>query len=200
MNLFARTLGGMWSDRMFASFGFRGRIWAQFFALLFEGVFLFIFGCVTHDYEWYHALGVLVLFSICVQMAEGTSYGIVPFIKREQLAMVSALVGAGGNAGAVFAGLAFYKQDWEDALTPFKLHALGVIAMAILTPLFYWPEYGGMFSPPVLGQADVIREAKSVPQYSDSSSSNPDGSETEGTLEPIFPTGSECSQSSVISP
>ena len=53
----------------------------------------------------------------------GTSYGIVPFMKPDQLAMVSALVGAGGNAGAVFAGFAFYKQDWEDTLTPFKLHA-----------------------------------------------------------------------------
>ena len=53
----------------------------------------------------------------------GTSYGIVPFMKKEQLAMVSALVGAGGNAGAVFAGFAFYKQNWDDTLTPFKLHA-----------------------------------------------------------------------------
>ena len=54
----------------------------------------------------------------------------------DQLACVSALVGAGGNAGAVFAGFAFYKQDWEPSmgqdatLTPFKLHALYVIVTA----------------------------------------------------------------------
>ena len=64
----------------------------------------------------------------------------------EQLACVSALVGAGGNAGAVFAGFAFYKQDWEPSmgqdatLTPFKLHALSVIATALMNPLYYWPK------------------------------------------------------------
>jgi hypothetical protein len=69
-------------------------------------------------------------------------------MKPEQLACVSALVGAGGNAGAVFAGFAFYKQNWEDTLTPFKLHALSVIATAFMNPLYYWPKYGGMFCPP----------------------------------------------------
>merc|ERR1719326_2357630 len=37
MNLFARSLGGMFSDFLRAKFGFRGRIWAQFLALFFEG-------------------------------------------------------------------------------------------------------------------------------------------------------------------
>merc|ERR1712193_23128 len=96
--------------------------------------------------------------------------GIVPFMKKEQLAMVSALVGAGGNAGAVFAGFAFYKQDWGDALTPFKLHAGFVISMAILSPLFYWPEYGSMFTPPAVvadtkaAAKDVDSEATTVPE------------------------------------
>merc|ERR550537_636634 len=151
MNLFARSLGGITSDAMFAKYGFRGRLWAHFLSLFFEGIFLFIFGCVSNDYQWYHALMALVCFSLFVQMAEGTSYGIVPFMKKEQLAMVSALVGAGGNAGAVFAGFAFYKQNWDDTLTPFKLHAGFVISMAILSPLFYWPEHGSMFTGPAAG-------------------------------------------------
>ena len=100
----------------------------------------------------------LVMFSLCVQMAEGTSYGIVPFMKPEQLACVSALVGAGGNAGAVFAGFAFYKQEWNEdpvlgqdaTLTPFKLHALSVVVTALMNPLYYWPKYGGMFCPPAI--------------------------------------------------
>merc|ERR550514_96263 len=92
----------------------------------------------------------LVCFSLFVQMAEGTSYGMVPSMKPEQLACVSALVGAGGNAGAVFAGFAFYKQDWDDTLTPFKLHAVYVIATALMNPLYYWPQYGGMFSAPAI--------------------------------------------------
>jgi NNP family nitrate/nitrite transporter-like MFS transporter len=170
MNLFARSLGGITSDAMFARFGFRGRLWAHFLSLFFEGIFLFIFGCVSNEYQWYHALAALVCFSLFVQMAEGTSYGIVPFMKKEQLAMVSALVGAGGNAGAVFAGFAFYKQDWDDTLTPFKLHAGFVISMAILSPFFYWPEYGSMFTAPAVvasdeknSDADEIRSADISP-------------------------------------
>merc|ERR1719498_644229 len=89
-------------------------------------------------------------------MAEGTSYGLVPSMMPEQLACVSALVGAGGNAGAVFAGFAFYKQDWEPSmgqdatLTPFKLHALYVIVTALMNPAYSWPHLGGMFSDPVV--------------------------------------------------
>merc|ERR1719277_2845110 len=35
MNLFARSLGGITSDILFAKFGFPGRIWAQFLGLFF---------------------------------------------------------------------------------------------------------------------------------------------------------------------
>merc|ERR1719390_154245 len=65
MNLFARSLGGIFSDVMFAKYDFRGRLWAQFLALFGEGLFLFVFGCVSNEYQWYHALAALVAFSLC---------------------------------------------------------------------------------------------------------------------------------------
>merc|ERR1719195_1871362 len=91
MNLFARSLGGILSDYLFAKVGFRGRIWAQFISLFFEAIFLFVFGCVNNEQEWWVALIVLLFFSTFVQMAEGTSYSIVPFMNKQQLAVVSAL-------------------------------------------------------------------------------------------------------------
>merc|ERR1719240_2313216 len=118
MNLFARSIGGMVSDEMFGRFGFRGRLWAQFFALLLQGVFFYEFGLTTKNHEWYHLLGTLVPFSIFVNVGEGTSYGIVPFINKEQLAAVTAIIGAAGSAGAVFAGFAFYANDWDDPREP----------------------------------------------------------------------------------
>jgi len=147
MNLFARSLGGMFSDGLASKFGFRGRIWAQFLALFFEALFLFAFGSIDNTNEWYVALIVLVMFSTCVQMAEGTSYGIVPFMNKKQLAVVSALVGAGGNLGAVIAGFAFYNPI-DHPLTPFKVHSAYVMFWALLSPVYYWPEHGGMFCPP----------------------------------------------------
>jgi NNP family nitrate/nitrite transporter-like MFS transporter len=147
MNLFGRSLGGITSDLMYSRCGFRGRLWAQFFALFGEGAFLFAFGCVSNEYHWSAALATIVPFSVCVQVAEGTSYGMVPFMKPEQLAVVSALVGAGGNAGAVLSGFAF-KRDWEDSLSPFRFLAVLVVFTALMNPLYHWPEYGSMFSPP----------------------------------------------------
>jgi NNP family nitrate/nitrite transporter-like MFS transporter len=147
MNLFARSLGGITSDFMNAKMGFRGRIWAQFLALFFEAIFLFIFGNIDNGQPWYVALIVLICFSTFVQMAEGTSYGIVPFMNRKHMAIVAALVGAGGNLGAVIAGFCFYKPI-EDELLPFKIHAAYVMFWALLSPCYYWKEYGGMFSGP----------------------------------------------------
>merc|ERR1712187_596076 len=147
MNLFARSLGGIGSDLLFAKFGFPGRLWAQFLSLFFEAFFLFGFGSVTNEQPWYVALGVLCCFSIFVQMAEGTSYGIVPFMMPKQLAIVSALVGAGGNLGAVIAGKCFYAPI-DDELLPFRIHAGYVMFWALLNFVYYWPHLGGMFVGP----------------------------------------------------
>merc|ERR1740138_265963 len=97
---------------------------------------------------------VLICFSVFVQMSEGTSYGIVPFMNKQQLAIVSALVGAGGNLGAVIAGFGFYKPI-DDELLPFKIHAAYVMFWALLSPVYYWPEYGGMFSGPAEARKEV---------------------------------------------
>ena len=69
---------------------------------------------------------------------------------RKQLAVVSALVGAGGNLGAVIAGFCFYKPI-QDALLPFQVHAGYVMFWALLSPCYYWSETGGMFCGPAQG-------------------------------------------------
>jgi NNP family nitrate/nitrite transporter-like MFS transporter len=47
------------------------------------------------------AVGAMVVFSLFVQMAEGATYSVVPFINKRSLGAVSGIVGAGGNVGAV---------------------------------------------------------------------------------------------------
>jgi len=164
MNLFARSLGGITSDILFKYMGFRGRIWAQFLSLFFEAIFLFCFGLVDNSQPWYVALAVLVCFSLFVQMAEGTSYGIVPFMNRPQLAVVSALVGAGGNLGAVIAGFCFYRPI-DDPLLPFQVHAGYVMFWALLSPCYYWAEHGGMFHGPAVKTSEIkaAEETKEAP-------------------------------------
>ncbi|CAE8585108.1 unnamed protein product [Polarella glacialis] len=179
MNLFARSLGGILSDKLYLRFGFRGRIWAQFLALFFEAIFLFGFGCVGNSQPWYVALIVLVCFSMFVQMAEGTTYGIVPFMNPKQLPISSALVGAGGNLGAMIAGFAFYRAI-DDAILPFKVHGCYVMLFALLSPMLYWPEYGGMFHGPAAGAAlSETAPAKELEQETKKAAKEDEGGEVD---------------------
>ena len=147
MNLFARSLGGIFSDWGNKAWGMPGRLWAHFLSLLGQAAFLFLFGSVTQEMGKWVALAVLIVFSVFVNMAEGTSYGIVPYMIPEDLAVVSALVGAGGTLGAVIATWSFYVPI-EDDLLPYKLHAGYVLFSAMTVFLMRWEHLGSMFGGP----------------------------------------------------
>merc|ERR1719502_304153 len=79
----------------------------------------------------------MICFSICVQMAEGLHFGVVPYVSRPALGIVSGMVGAGGNAGAVLTLWTIFKQvDRTD--TGF------VMAEALLMLGIYFPQEGGL--------------------------------------------------------
>ena len=61
---------------------------------------------------------LLFLFSVCVQAAEGLSFGIVPYISRPALGVVSGMVGAGGNGGAVAMLNLFFKGPPTNSRNP----------------------------------------------------------------------------------
>ena len=104
MNLFARSLGGMFGDRFGIKFGLKGRVYFLFSILLLEGVTLIIFSQMS---ILPLAIISMVLFSLCVQMSEGATFSVVPFINKKAVGSISGIVGAGGNAGAVAAGFLF---------------------------------------------------------------------------------------------
>merc|ERR1719198_2595207 len=92
------------------------------------------------------AVGMLAIFSMFVNMAEGTSYGIVPYMIPSELAVVSAMVGAGGTLGAPIALNIFYR--FFDNFTAFKIHAGYVMFWALTTLLMRWDHLGSMFGGP----------------------------------------------------
>lgn len=114
MNLFARTLGGVSGDLFGSRWGLRGRVTWLFIALFCEGIALMFFSQMTAIAV---ALPAMIVFSLFVQMSEGATYSVVPFVNKKALGAVAGIVGAGGNAGAVAAGFLFKGAlAWPTAL------------------------------------------------------------------------------------
>ena len=125
MNIFARTLGGAFGDRFGIKFGLKGRVMFMGGVLLMEGLALILFSQMA---TLFLAVGAMIIFSLFVQMSEGATFSVVPFINRKALGSVAGIVGAGGNAGAVAAGFLFRMEGltFGDALL-----LIGIVVVAI---------------------------------------------------------------------
>ncbi len=108
MNIFARTTGGIIGDKFGHRGGLRGRVRWLFIALFVEGIALIFFSRMT---VLPVAIGTMIVFSLFVQMSEGATYSVVPFVNKKAIGAVSGIVGAGGNMGAVAAGFLFRSED-----------------------------------------------------------------------------------------
>jgi NNP family nitrate/nitrite transporter-like MFS transporter len=129
MNLFARGLGGWYSDAMNKKIGMRGRLYVQLAFLLCEGALVLIF---ANTDSLMGAVLVMIIFSVFVQAAEGSSYGIVPYIDPPSTGSVAGIVGAGGNVGAVGFGMGFRQLNDRDA---FFIMGCTIMASAVTTVL-----------------------------------------------------------------
>lgn len=131
MNIFARTLGGVFGDMFGIRFGLRGRVLFMGAVLGLEGLALVLFSQMA---SLFLAVGAMIVFSLFVQMSEGATFSVVPFINRKALGSVAGIVGAGGNAGAVAAGFLFRIEglSTEQALMYLGMCVALVAPMALL--------------------------------------------------------------------
>ncbi len=100
--LFARAVGGLVSDHVARIRGLDARTLLLFVLMLGEGIGLLWFSTAQTATM---AVTVMLLFGLCTHMACGATYALVPFIDRRALGGVAGIIGAGGNVGAVAAGL-----------------------------------------------------------------------------------------------
>lgn len=147
MNLFARSLGGIFSDIFAAKFGMRGRLWAFFIIELVEGALFVAFSQIK---VLGAAIPVLICFSLFVQMAEGATFGIVPFVDPAVTGAISGIVGAGGNAGAVFGGFLINSDKDGGISEGFRNIGIIVMGLSFLVFFLWWPQYGSMLTKPTL--------------------------------------------------
>jgi len=92
---------------------------------------------------------LIIIFSLFVQMAEGLHFGIVPFISRPALGVVSGMVGAGGNLGAVIGGQFIVGSGKNEPLDRgFVWLGIVIISCSMLMHCIFFPGEGGILLGP----------------------------------------------------
>jgi NNP family nitrate/nitrite transporter-like MFS transporter len=104
MNLFARALGGIVSDRCNCRWGLRGRALLLSGTIGAEGLAMMLF---SRMHTLPLAIATMMFTGLFVKMSNGANYAVVPFLNKRAIGAVAGIVGAGGNAGAVLAGFLF---------------------------------------------------------------------------------------------
>lgn len=135
--LFARTLGGWLSDRFALQGGLKGRSRLLFAALVLQGAALIVFSQMS---LLVLAASSMLLFGLFVHVACGATYGLVPFVNRAALGAVAGIVGAGGNAGAVAAGLLFRIESMSYQQSLFLLGIAVIVCAFCALALRFAPE------------------------------------------------------------
>lgn len=159
MNLFARTLGGVFGDRAGIRFGLKGRVAFLGAVVFVEGLSLMVFSRIT---LLPLAIVMLVVFSLFVQMAEGATFSVVPMINKRALGSVSGIVGAGGNAGAVAAGFLF-RAEGVDTPTGLLYLGMAVTCSALMAALVRFSPEQHAAAAAELSQSLLARNGRAMP-------------------------------------
>jgi NNP family nitrate/nitrite transporter-like MFS transporter len=132
-NLFARSVGGILSDRMGMEYKITGRILSHSAILLIQGLLLVTFSQTDNQIT---ALIMLVAMSCFMQASEGLCFGVVPFVQPRAFGTVAGIVSAGGSFGAMVYSALFISLDSVHARS-IGYETIGLFT--IFTALFLTP-------------------------------------------------------------
>ncbi|MDT3405272.1 MFS transporter [Mucilaginibacter terrae] len=139
MNIFARALGGLVSDRVGKKHGMRGKGLLLAGVLLLEGLGLLLFAQAG---TLMAAIVAMLTFALFLKMSNGATYGIVPFVNQKNVGLVSGIVGAGGNLGGMLFGFLFKSStiSYGEAFTYIGYTVIVVAVIVFITRFKRQPE------------------------------------------------------------
>jgi NNP family nitrate/nitrite transporter-like MFS transporter len=100
--------------------------------LLLEGIGIMLFSASA---TLIASIVLMLFFALFLKMSNGATYAVVPFINKRAIGMVSGVVGAGGNVGAVLAGFLFKSEElsYRDSLF---IIGVAVVFVAVVSFVF----------------------------------------------------------------
>jgi MFS transporter, NNP family, nitrate/nitrite transporter len=152
VNLFARPMGGLVSDRM------GNRRFVMLAYMFGIGIGFTLMGLMDSTWPLIVAIGITIFCSFFVQGAEGATFGIIPSIKRRLTGQISGMAGAYGNVGAVFYLFVFTFVTYSQF---FYIIAAGAFLSWLICYLWLREPEGGFADEYVISSVDeaIAREA-----------------------------------------